>query len=214
MHTLRISVATALLAVFGLCWLAARSASRVVVDDAVLIWFVDHRVAWLDTPMEVVSAAFQPFPAITATVVAAGLLAWWLRDWRPGVQVLASSGLTMAVVLAVKYYVSRGRPPLALQLTGETDAAFPSGHTAGAVIVAVAICVALWPALHRTGRVVALTVALTLVGLIAVSRLYLAAHWGTDVLAGAALAGAFGLFVPGWFSRLLTTNAAAVPARR
>jgi undecaprenyl-diphosphatase len=90
----------------------------------------------------------------------------------------------------VKQAVHRARPPAALVLGPfEPSFAFPSGHTIAAAVFALALAYTWWRA--RRGRVravVGLVSALMITALMATSRLYLADHWLTDVLASTALA--------------------------
>jgi undecaprenyl-diphosphatase len=93
----------------------------------------------------------------------------------------AGAALTFAAVHVLKAVVDRPRPTG--ELTSTTLASFPSGHAAYATGL-VAIAVALRP---RAGILAAAVALAVLVGL---SRVYLRAHYLTDVLGGWALGGA------------------------
>jgi undecaprenyl-diphosphatase len=107
--------------------------------------------------------------------------------------------LTLAVVVqcvlvwGLKRLVGRPRPWIELHLPTPfmtpTDFSFPSGHAAGCFCVAAFLAVVLpaaWPDARLRVRAL-VSVALGLAVLIAVSRVYLGAHFPSDVAAGALL---------------------------
>lgn len=102
-------------------------------------------------------------------------------------------GTQAVLVWAIKAIVGRARPWIALGLPAPFgaphDGSFPSGHAAGNFCVAVFLAVALpaiWP--HAPARTRVLTaVAVVFATLVATSRVYLGAHFPSDVLAGAVL---------------------------
>jgi undecaprenyl-diphosphatase len=112
---------------------------------------------------------------------------------------LALAILAQAVwVWAVKLAVGRVRPWIALGLPAPLgaphDGSFPSGHASGSFCVAAFVAVvlpAVWPAPAWRVRLVS-AAALALAGMIALSRVYLGAHFPSDVLAGALTGAAFG----------------------
>jgi membrane-associated phospholipid phosphatase len=123
------------------------------------------------------------------------MLAW---PGRPGVRsfsralvaVIAGQAL---LVVAIKAAVGRVRPWIALSLPAPMgaprDGSFPSGHAAGAFGVAAFVAVVLpdsFPESPWRARV--LSAGLTgIAAMIALSRVYLGAHFPTDVLGGALL---------------------------
>ncbi|WP_343525731.1 phosphatase PAP2 family protein [Sphingomonas sp.] len=90
-----------------------------------------------------------------------------------------------AMVTLIKHIVARARPNLVPHWVDVSNASFPSGHAAGSAMVYLTLA-ALATQVTRTPRVRLATVALAvlLVGVIGVSRVYLGVHWPSDVAAG------------------------------
>ncbi|MEZ5999057.1 MAG: phosphatase PAP2 family protein [Hyphomonas sp.] len=99
--------------------------------------------------------------------------------------------LTMPfVVQGIKWLTERARPR-ALAYSGTDLFSFPSGHVANSALIYGAIAgLSLVTFRGITGRILAAAFIL-LPLMIGASRLYLGAHWLSDVLAGYALAGLF-----------------------
>lgn len=156
------------------------------VDTVVWQFFVDHRQTWL-TP--VVITWTWVGSTVGMTVVCLVLTVVFLRrgDRRDATLVLGVGIGAALLVSGVKRLVGRDRPPLELRLAAEETLSFPSGHALAATAV-LGITAILLPRLVRSTAVAPLRIALVVfwVGICA-SRLYLAVHWFTDVLAGAAL---------------------------
>ena len=127
--------------------------------------------------------------------VAAAVLAvfLWHRRWRMA-GALATAFVSAALfVPLIKTFIHRARP-IALY-NGADSYSFPSGHaTLSATIIGMCALVAARDLPSRVQRTVYVLAAIT-IGLIAFSRLYLAAHWPSDVGAGLLFGGAlvFGL---------------------
>jgi len=125
-------------------------------------------------------------PVVIVLVVLVTLLLAWRRELVEGLFLLAGVGLTYAAVHIVKNAVDRPRPPGALIATDGSS--YPSGHAAYAVAwVACAIVVTrVLPTLGA--RFALVTVSIVVAAGVALSRVYLRAHWLSDVAAGAGLA--------------------------
>jgi membrane-associated phospholipid phosphatase len=151
---------------------------------------------------------------VAATVVGAGWTALlllpflaWGRTRRFATLLGLAVGAQAFLVWAIKLAVGRVRPWIALHLsappTAPADPSFPSGHAAGSFCVAVFLAFALpvaWKGTpHRARVVVALVGALAV--LVALSRVYLGAHFPSDVVAGALLGGGIGALAGGLYVR-------------
>jgi len=87
---------------------------------------------------------------------------------------------------ALKYVIDRPRPALWPLIAPEYGTSFPSGHSVYAAALAGVLIVCGWQWGRRLRWLVVL-IALSWAGLMGVSRVYLGAHYPTDVLAGWAL---------------------------
>lgn len=178
-------------------------------ESNILFWIQENlRTDALDFLMPFVSAVNNAGILSILTVVL--LLA--LRRYRAvGVTALCSLATEFVLVnLMLKNAVARIRPYIVnekLFLLGDlpTDYSFPSGHTGSAFAVAVVLfwCGRKGAIPNRYG-VLALAAAI----LIAISRLYNAAHYPTDVMTGMLIGFFTGLFACKyiflrWFKRKL-----------
>jgi len=166
-----------------------------LLDGPVQRFFLAHREAWL-TPLMRGATNLGNGAVLIGLVLLAGL-AWWARarTWRP-LWLLAAADLGAWVLSdTVKDLTGRARPPAAQAIGHWTGYAFPSGHATKAAAVYGMLAALLAADTPRWGRKVTLwTAAALLAGLVGLSRLYLGAHWLTDVL-GALTLGAAWLFV-------------------
>jgi membrane-associated phospholipid phosphatase len=122
--------------------------------------------------------------AVTAGVIAGGLISHNEKVTRAGLRLLFSVGLAGGAAEGMKIVLGRERP---YQNTsawdfdpGHFDTSFPSGHTT----LAFAMAASLSDDIHRTWATVGLYGLATGV---AVSRVYQQAHWVSDVVGGAAV---------------------------
>jgi undecaprenyl-diphosphatase len=121
-------------------------------------------------------------PAAIAIVLAGAAM----RRAGRGLPVLATILGAIFIQNVDKAIVARPRPPVT-RLEHVTGTSFPSGHAteAAAFFVAVALAVAV----GRPRLWVANALAAVIVAAVCVSRVYLGAHYPTDVVAGALLGG-------------------------
>ena len=128
---------------------------------------------------------------------------------------LAASVIGASVLNAtIKLEMHRARPRIVPHLTMVDNASFPSGHAMISAAILLTLGAMLSETVQRTGaRVYIMAVAMTLVVLIGLSRLYLGVHWPTDVLAGWCLGGVWALVVFA-ANRLLRRRAAGKPMWR
>ena len=158
-----------------------------MLDTAVFDWFQAHQhpaltaVFWLATFL-------HGTKALLLLSAALGLALWRRRERAWVLALVCSVQGAMLVNLAVKHLVRRQRPPIGDTLYPMGSYSFPSGHAAGPT--AFYTFLAAWllaRPLQGRARVAVCAGAAALVAWVDVSRLYLGAHYFTDVVAGSAV---------------------------
>lgn len=161
------------------------------LDESVWAWFVGHRPAGTTALMTIVSAVGGAAP-MTVLAVLAVVLLWWYRHRAEAAVVLVATAVAELLSDGFKSLYGRARPPVAEQLTVETNFSLPSGHAVASMVV-LGLLAAL--ALRYTRRVavrVAVIVAVAVgIATVGVSRLYLGVHWLSDILTSWLLGGAW-----------------------
>ena len=129
---------------------------------------------------------------ILATLVAVGLAVAW-RQWTPVLLVAVTAAGSLALTVVGKGIVGRVRPPLADAVPPyEYGASFPSGHTLNSIAIAGIVAYLLVRRSHsRRARLLTVTLAGAFAFTMGMSRVYLGAHWLTDVLVAWALGAAW-----------------------
>ncbi len=162
------------------------------IDVAITQEFQENLAPWLQTVMRVISYPGSSF-LLPALIVLAGF-AFWLLGLRLEALVTVTLSIVSAVLNAgIKIIVHRPRPtdgPVEV-LQGAAGNSFPSGH--------VMAYLAFWGLLFSFGiilfrgwrwwRVALLIVPAVFVVMVGPSRIYLGAHWASDVLGSYLIGG-------------------------
>lgn len=184
-----------LLAVVGVIAMAVFAVLTVVVTtspslppDSRAFQIVDDlRAPWLDHAARIVTALGLIAIVGPVLLLSAALLIR-RRHGARAAALVAGAALAWISVWIVKAAVDRARPPAPLVHT--SGQSYPSAHAANSIgwlALAIALTVAIPTRAGRTAAVAAGSLLATLVGL---SRIYLHAHYASDVVAGEALAAA------------------------
>ena len=168
-------------AFFWLVGEVAPGEPMVRADLAILNFFDSLRTPAGDKIMVFVTSLGDGI-VVTAVTLAVAAYLFLKKAWRRGTGfVIAMAGTALFVPL-FKLMLHRSRP---VELYASADAySFPSGHaTLNAVLYGIC-AVLIAHDLSRWAKATVFTVTATLVIAIGFSRIYLGAHWMSDVLAG------------------------------
>ena len=157
-------------------------------DVGVSRWFVEQRTPTLDTITRYGSDLGATLTIVGVALVSSITLAV-ARWWRAIAFLVTALVVEVTVFLTAAIVVDRPRPDVAQLDVSPPTASYPSGHTAAAIVlyVALALIVASLTA-NRILRALAWAAALIFPSVVAVSRLYRGMHHLTDVLASVILA--------------------------
>lgn len=157
------------------------------VDRAMTDQVPPVRSPWLNELMLVITALGDSRFLILVSLVTIGALLL-ARAWKEAGIFAAAFALTPLIVKLIKSTIARPRPTVDLY-GGVESFSFPSGHATNSALIYGALALLSLAVFRRLpGRFLAVTFAL-LAAMIALSRIYLGAHWPSDTLAGLALAG-------------------------
>lgn len=121
--------------------------------------------------------------ALMIMVLAAGWLLF-MRHWHAALGVILSVAATQAVVDLIKAQVERSRPPASAAQVETVGYSFPSAHSATSAALYGMLALVAIGHLRGPARLWASIGAIVLVLAIGATRVYLGAHYPTDVLAG------------------------------
>ena len=182
-----------LLALITAIWLFGAIAEDVATGDPITIidvrfslWLQAHSSASVTALMRVVTELHSLWiVAIVTLALSAYLLIKGLRDW---VFILMSAVFGgMLLNLLLKHLFLRARPQFDHPILTLTTYSFPSGHTMMATVFYGALG---WFLLSRSGnwpmRLFAISIPLIMTPLVGFSRIYLGAHYLSDVLGAMA----------------------------
>ena len=172
----------------------ADRSSLALSDHAISQLVQNLRTSWGDHLMVAITSLGD---AVTVSAIAIAVLGWllWRRAWA------LAAGMALTLLFAtgfsslLKGWMGIARPTALYE--GAQVFSFPSGHATMSAALFGIIGWVTAKTLHSPGREWTLLGLGGLVGMIAVSRIYLAAHWPSDVagglLFGFGISAAFGL---------------------
>lgn len=192
-HFLGVRLARAGLLFAGMTLLLAALAEHVVtgrpltlLDEQLSAWISRNRTPQLTTFFMVITALGSTAVAVVLAV-AAGiyLLRRRQRYWFAAITLTIVGGATLNRLLKTAF--QRARPQLDDPVGTFAGYSFPSGHTVTATVVYGAIALLLFTRVKTLrARALVIASAALLILLVGFSRIYLGAHYLTDVLAAMA----------------------------
>ncbi|HUL84522.1 MAG TPA: phosphatase PAP2 family protein [Actinomycetota bacterium] len=157
-------------------------------DTTMYRWMADIRNApltWISKVLNVVGGGLVTIPVRIGAVLALAIR----RRWARCIAFALTWALSEFALSWLKAWFHRGRPPHPLVVT--SGYSFPSGHAVAAAATGVALVIAFFaPGARRRWEWIAVAFTFAM----AMSRVYLAAHWFSDVVAGVLLGAGIAIF--------------------
>jgi membrane-associated phospholipid phosphatase len=177
----------AALAFGGLAWDVVGHHGLALTDPHVTAWVVAHRTGWLTAVLRTVTWLASIVVIVPVALTVAVFCAWRRRRWGPLALLTAAIAGAAASYTLIKAAVGRPRPPPAIWIGHFSGAAFPSGHATQSVACYATLAVILGAGRSARAKTALWGAAVLIALIVGVSRIYLGAHWLTDVLGGYAL---------------------------
>lgn len=162
------------------------------LDRTVASVFSQAHGSGIDVFMLSLSELLRPLHLGPAALVLAALLWWRLR--RQALLIPVAFVAATILTYLMKWVIGRERPGGALALVDLGDAAYPSAHVSTTTATGMATMQVLAPVLARSLRKLIDAAVIALIGAVALSRVWVGAHWLSDVIAG-LIVGVVGLVV-------------------
>jgi len=169
----------------AIAWGVTSRMAIVTLDARVAAWLHAHATPGLTAFLLAVTNVNSTV-AISAWSVIFGVVLTRMREWYWMLTLALAVGGGLALNVLLKHAYERARPHFDDPLVSLSTYSFPSGHTAGAVVfygVLAAFLVS--RAYGKAMRAACVIGALAAVVLVAFSRVYLGAHYLSDVAAAA-----------------------------
>ena len=158
-----------------------------VHDPHVTAWMVAHRTEWLTDFLRVITWLGSTAVIVPLGVIVGGFFVLRRRRWQPLALLAAAVAGAVGLYNIVKPLIGRPRPPPTIWIGHYSGAAFPSGHAAQSVAFYAMLAIVLGAGRSPRVKTVLWSAAALVTLAVGGSRIYLGAHWLTDVLGGYAL---------------------------
>ncbi|MGL4304717.1 MAG: phosphatase PAP2 family protein [Mycobacteriaceae bacterium] len=154
------------------------------VDQLVLDWVVSHRNSDLTIIFKIVTIVGDT-PVMLGITVLLTMLLTIVKKYQQAANLAGAMLLGWCLMNILKLIFARERPPVDLRLVMESTYSLPSGHAMmSAVLATVLARIAFSFTESRNSRRIIIFSCATLSLCIGFSRIYLGAHWFSDVVLG------------------------------
>lgn len=157
-----------------------------IADIQISNWLHTHRSPRLTTAFLIVTSFGSTIP-VSFIAITVGIYLLWRRQpyWLSAIWSSVFGGMLLNKYLKLVFY--RPRPRFDDPILALTGYSFPSGHTMAATVLYGVLAVLLLTTIKsRSLRVLVVLSASCLIGLVGFSRMYLGAHYLSDVLGAIA----------------------------
>jgi undecaprenyl-diphosphatase len=153
------------------------------VDRELMRWLVAHRSDAMTHAMLFLSTLHQTRFVLAACALLAAWFAW--RRQLGWITTICAVPLGMLLNVGLKHTFQRARPGSDQALVHLATFSFPSGHAIAATLFYGVLCALLFAHVRSpAARVLGAAACLLVIAAVGFSRMYLAAHFLSDVLAG------------------------------
>lgn len=172
--------------VIALGWQVVLQGPVTRLDQAVTMYLAAARQEWLTAVMLWIADAHDTLKLLAMTAL---LAAWrYCRRDHASLRLLAVIPVGMLLNVTLKWLFQRPRPALTEPLVQLATSSFPSGHAVASTVFYGTLCALVFArARSPVLRALAAVGAAVMVLLVCFGRVYLGAHYLSDVLAGVAV---------------------------
>jgi len=156
--------------------------------DRIVAGWVTRLPDWLRPIMLTVTFIGEPLSVIVVSGAVATTA--WLKGYKRIVYAEIAGLVGFGVNTFLKHYFHRARPDTIFAHSMRIKSySFPSGHAYGGIVFYGLLAYLAWKYLPQPGNVIAAALLAVLIFTIGISRIYLGAHFPSDVTAGWVLGG-------------------------
>jgi undecaprenyl-diphosphatase len=167
----------------AIAWSIAVDSWTVSMDEACVRWLHTHATGDATAAMAMVSRLHSPGMIAAWSVIFGAVLAFRReRQWLVTLALTVAGGMLLNEALKLAFHRARPHFDDALDVLGSYS--FPSGHTADSTLFYGVLAAYLFArSTQRGARMGVVAGAVLAIGMVAFSRVYLGAHYPTDVIA-------------------------------